>query len=351
MRIWRFVITGGPCSGRKTCFSILEQSLIQNGFNVIIVPEATTELINSNLFSKKIDSELFQSMLVDKCINNENIACTASISAQKDTVILYSKGLLDYKAYSSLDIFEKILSLKGIDEYDILCRYDAVFHLVSASNGANFFYKLFNNTANSKSIEKAKRLDLEIQQSWSKHPNLNVIDNSTNFDKKIYRLLNNVYSLIDLPIYTHSTKKYLVDMPVQNQFPKFINIYPIDILETYLYSKDDSIQRLIRKIRSDGNIFFYYIETSSIVKKERKITKDEYYLLMASGKKSVRKKKYYFLYEKQYCTLVKYPEWFDKAILEINSTYENSFICIPNWINVIKEVTNMPSFEKNNPNE
>ena len=155
MRIWRFVITGGPCAGKTTCLSILEQSLTQKGFKVIVVSETATELINSGITPWELNSETFQSLLIDLSINKEDTACTAAFPFKKDVVILFDRGLLDCKAYVSQDAFNEILRQRNTTENEILNSYDGVFHLVTAAKGAEEFYTLANNTARKETPEQA----------------------------------------------------------------------------------------------------------------------------------------------------------------------------------------------------
>lgn len=42
MRIWEFVITGGPCSGKSTGLDVVEQVLTKRNFKVIVVAETAT---------------------------------------------------------------------------------------------------------------------------------------------------------------------------------------------------------------------------------------------------------------------------------------------------------------------
>ena len=49
MKIWEFVITGGPCVGKTTAIKIIEENLINKGFKVIVVAETATELISSGI--------------------------------------------------------------------------------------------------------------------------------------------------------------------------------------------------------------------------------------------------------------------------------------------------------------
>lgn len=353
MRIWRFVITGGPCAGKTTCLSILEQALIQKGFKVIVVQETATELINSGINPWELTSKSFQSILIDRSINKEETACTAAFSLKKDVVILYDRGLLDCKAYISQEEFDKILNLRNITENEILNSYDGVFHLVTAAKGAEEFYTLSNNTARKETPEEAIELDDKTQLAWIGHPNFRVIDNSTNFDSKIDRLLNAVYSIMGLPISKNIQMKYLIELPTERILSSIRGLQKVEIFQTYLHSDEGNIERRIRQVGSNNAYSFYYTEkkelpNSVILKNERRISQKEYLLLLMNGEKSIRKTRYYFLYRNQYFFLDTYSEWKDKAILEIDLTYANKSVFIPNWIKVIQDVTNKPDFKNRN---
>lgn len=353
MRIWRFVITGGPCAGKTTCLSILEQSLTQKGFKVIVVSETATELINSGITPWELNSETFQSLLIDRSINKEDTVCTAAFSFKKDVVILFDRGLLDCKAYISQNGFKKILQKRNINESELLSSYDGVFHLVTAAKGAEEFYTLANNTARKETPEQAIELDDKTQCAWIGHPNFRVIDNSTNFEGKIDRLLNEVYSIMGLPISRHVQMKFLIEKPEESTFASIHGLHKVEIFQTYLYSEDDSIERRIRQVCSNDTYSFYYTEkkempNSVILKNERKLPQEEYISLLMNGEKSIRKTRYYFLSQNQYFFLDTYSGWKDKAILEIDLTYENKSFFFPNWIKVIKDVTNIPDFKNRN---
>ncbi len=45
MKMHKIVITGGPCGGKTTALSWLQNAFTLRGYKVIIVPETATELI------------------------------------------------------------------------------------------------------------------------------------------------------------------------------------------------------------------------------------------------------------------------------------------------------------------
>jgi predicted ATPase len=48
--IYRICLTGGPCAGKTTALTTLNQVLAQRGFRVYMVPEAATMLMKGGAF-------------------------------------------------------------------------------------------------------------------------------------------------------------------------------------------------------------------------------------------------------------------------------------------------------------
>ena len=49
MKISKIVITGGPCAGKSTAMSWVQNAFTQMGYTVLFVPETATELINGGV--------------------------------------------------------------------------------------------------------------------------------------------------------------------------------------------------------------------------------------------------------------------------------------------------------------
>ena len=49
MEISKIVITGGPCAGKSTAMSWIQNAFTQKGYRVLFVPETATELINGGI--------------------------------------------------------------------------------------------------------------------------------------------------------------------------------------------------------------------------------------------------------------------------------------------------------------
>lgn len=272
----------------------------------------------------------------------------AKIFDEKDNiVILYDRGRMDGKAYMSEKDFKRVLKKNGTNEIDVRDYYDCILHLMTAANGAEGYYTLDNNLARFESIEDAKISDKKIIKAWTGHPHLRIIDNSTNFEQKINRLMVEIYSFLGEPVPIEVERKFLIEMPNLSNIQENYTCTKQNIIQTYLKSDDKDTEVRIRQRGINGEYSYYLTkkqEVSNIsrIETEKKISKDEYLrLLMDSDTtlKQIRKDRYCFVYKNNYFELDIYPFWEDKAILEIELSNENQEIEFPLDIKIIKEVT------------
>jgi len=123
-------------------------------------------------------------------------------STGKPSVVVYDRGIMDIAAYVPAAIWSSVLrncSLSGRDSTYLHHRYDMVLHLVTAANGAEQFYTKANNAVRSETPELAREIDSKIIGAWRAHPRLAVVDNSTDFNGKMARVVEHVTKLVDEP--------------------------------------------------------------------------------------------------------------------------------------------------------
>ena len=89
-------------------------------------------------------------------------------------------------------------------------RYDAIFHLVTAADGAETFYSLANNEARHESAEEAIAQDRKTQNAWNGHPHHIIIDNRKQraFERKMELLVSMMSGYVGLPSLTRRSYKY-----------------------------------------------------------------------------------------------------------------------------------------------
>lgn len=87
--------------------------------------------------------------------------------------------------------FEKVLRTNGWNAVDLRdTRYHQVIHLITAADGAEEYYNTEDNPCRTEGVELARELDKKTAEAWIGHPYIDVIDNSTDFEAKMIRMIN-----------------------------------------------------------------------------------------------------------------------------------------------------------------
>lgn len=346
-KITKIVITGGPCAGKTTALSWIQNAFTDLGYHVIFVPECATELINAGISGKTCKSVLeFQNALMKLQIERETIYEKVAKTINNDKVLIVcDRGVMDSKAYLTNLEFTTVLNELNKNEIELRDNYDGIFHLVTAAKGAEEFYTTENNKTRTETISEAKIADDRLIDAWNGHPHYRIIDNSTNFEEKIRKLIKEISLLLGEPEPYEIERKFLIEYPDINWLNK--NCKKLEIIQTYLSSNNGDEIRL-RQRGTDGN----YIYTKTIkrnindikrIEIEKKLSKDEYLNLLMDAdinKHPIRKTRYCLIYKNQYFEIDIYPFWNDKAIIEIELNNERQKIEFPEQLKIIKEVTN-----------
>ena len=352
--ITKICITGGPCSGKSTALSWIQTEFRKKGYTVLFVPETATELILGGITPWTIDTNInFESYIIKLQIEKEKLFEEAAkhMYGNDKILIVCDRGTLDCKAYMTESEFARALKELGTTEVKLRDNYDAVFHLVTAANGAKEFYTHENNKARHESIEEAIESDEKTLNGWTGHSHLRVIDNSTNFEQKMRRLMVEISLFLGEPAPYEIERKFLIEYPNIQTLEKLQNCHKVEIVQTYLRSNKDSDVR-VRQRGENGS--FTYTKTikqkvSDIkrIETETRITKDEYLRLLVQAdttKHSIIKTRYCLMHQGQYFEIDVFPFWQDRAIMEIELLEENQKINFPKFIKIKEEVTGNPKY-------
>jgi len=141
-------------------------------------------------------------------------------------------------------------------------------------------------------------------------------------------------------------RKFLITMPSIETLESAEGSRKKEITQIYLTSINGETTR-VRKIAESGNIS--YIKTTkkrisdlSHFEDEFEITHEEYENELKNrdeSKANIQKTRYCIPFCNHILEIDIYPFWSDRAILEIELTEENEEFNIPDFINVIKEVS------------
>lgn len=145
-------------------------------------------------------------------------------------------------------------------------------------------------------------------------------------------------------------RKYLIEYPDLDMLNSMSCCKKIEISQTYFkYGEDDKIR--VRKRTLDGDTVFIKTYKKRITpvthtEIEEYLSEAEYEKMITDGEiiTSISKFRYCLVYKYQYFELDVFPFWKDKAMMEIELKSEEESIELPDFVKVIREVTEDKKF-------
>lgn len=374
--IYKIVLTGGPCGGKTTSLARLAPYLRERGFEVITCPEAFSLLVSNGmpfdyLGAVKGMDIVVQDTVMDMQIGMEDSFERVLRARGKPAVLLCDRGLMDGSAYMKEEDWNKLMRKREINCVSELRegRYNAVFHLVTAAEGAEEYYTLENNAVRTEPPELAKSLDHMTRNAWVGHPSLKIFDNSTDFETKLQRVVEETARLVGLP--THlprvTTKFLLKKEPHLSAFPKEVAYQIFNVEKVYLYEENENENisqenvlkeySFIRKRTSldksgneSGSVYGWTVvqktRDGQTIEKKRIITKREYTSLFNNRDKSryiVRQKRISFLWNLQSFNVHVFKEPSDDICIlhaQVQSSPDNNDkVDMPSFLDVDRLIT------------
>ena len=350
-KIVRIVLTGGPAAGKTTLISrILKEFKQDEGWRVITIPETATDLISGfgiKPFGNCLSMLEFQDYVVADQLHKEKLALQAAEAVPEPNVlVVYDRALLDDKAYITDEEFEQVIRRFGLTTQTVMAKYDAVIHLVTCAKGAEFAYNLDNN-ARTESLDSAVEMDDRTLRAWSAHPNLKIVDNDVNFEKKIQRAMREIFRIVGRPEPMDKKHKYLIAMPDMNQLVVKYGAVPFEMTQDYLVMTNPNIERRVRKQKNGSDYLYFYtekhrMEDGTMWDTERPISFKEYkkYLLEVEQElQPVHKVKYRFNWGRERFEIDVYPFSRERAVMFAYAGNDEDAVELPPEIQVLREVT------------
>lgn len=200
--VGKIVLTGGPCAGKTTTISRIEEHLVSKGYHVLVLNECATEIIKGGIrpFGEGAVSVYdFQNEVLNLQLYKEKRYKEIVSKMQEDTkcILLADRGINDNKAYLGQELFNQLLEQNGVVESDAVNEYDMVIHMITVASDIKNRYSNSNNTARFEDAEEAIDLDRRTSEAWSNHPNLKVVPVTEILEEKIAIVLNYVDELLD----------------------------------------------------------------------------------------------------------------------------------------------------------
>ena len=351
-RITTIVITGGPCAGKTTAMSWIQNAFRKMGYAVLFVDETAAQLISGGAAPWLCASgREFQLELLRLQLAKEAAFTAIARNMKADRVLIVcDRGAMDNRAYMSDEEFRWVLRMLGIGEVALRDQYDAVIHLVTAAKGALKYYQ--NSEVRREPPEKAAELDDRLIAAWTGHPHFRIIDNSTDFEDKMRRLIREISIVLGEPAPLEIERKFLIRRPDPKALAQRPNCRRVDIVQTYLLPEEGAEEVRIRQRGAGGSYVYYHTRKRKLmgmrrVEEEERLTERQYLTLLTRADpacRTIRKQRYCLSENGLYYEIDLYPEWKDQAIMEIELHSEDQAIVFPEGIEVIREVTGEEAF-------
>lgn len=344
----KIALCGGPCGGKTSALPFVQQQLESRGLRVYTVPEAATLLGNAGLILGEAYSKSgkqLQTIILKTMMQLEDSITAAAAMMDQPSVILCDRGVMDCRAFTFPPMWDRLMQENGWTNLELRARYDAIFYMVTAADGARQFYTNKNNKVRGEDAKHATDVCQKNRAAWLGHRHLRIFDNSTNFVTKISRVCASVDKFIDN---IETERRFLVsgarlDVPVET----------ISIEQTYLIGTSDDKAERVRRLGQEGA----WIYTRTIKGKktngsgtevETRISELEYEVLKRQAdpsRRSIFKKRNCFIWEGQYFELDEFIDPFTGTlILEIELDDPKQEIIFPPFVKVEKEITGEPAY-------
>jgi len=366
--IHRLVLTGGPCGGKTTGQSRLSTFFENLGWKVFRVPETATLLMSGGVKWTDLSAEQadrFQQNLIKTMMQIEQTYFDLAEMSNTNALVICDRGVMDPSAYMPIESWDKLISREKWTNVELRdSRYSQVIHMTTAALGAEEFYTTEEHVVRHEGPELARTLDHKTAQAWVGHPYYDVIDNSTDFNKKCMRMMAAVCQKIGIDVadrleLNSKKHKFLISDFKEEQF--WPSYKEFDVVHDYLVTPNNKMQARLRKRGQNGVFTFTHTVRRPKIKGQRvelrkQISGRTYQLLLNQRDQktyTIFKKRRCFLFNNKYYQLDIYrepchPRCKGLMILETYTTATDAEITIPDFLTSECEVTEQPLYSMYN---
>ena len=358
-RIFKIVLTGGPCSAKSESLNYLRGQIAQRlNYTVLVCPEIATHLFSQGVDNRSLgdpegdetfqDTHLYLQRAHESALNRQ-----AEFMLKKtgqSVVIIFDRGALDSKCFCSAKAWRHALRQNDCDEQDIKYSSDAVFHMESlAVYSAEEYGKVrLSNPKRVEDVAAAIAADSKLKNTYVGHPHLRIIKAAESYSEKREALLNQILNFIR-PNRIEYERKFLVSC---EKIPVHFESYFFE--QIYLLGDEEARVRLVHSMTGRRIKAFLTAKKkaeSGRFENEIPIHGSPLWELShaAYSEARIEKTRTYFLYENQYFELDSYRNIYDDSgnelnVLEIELDSPEQSIQMPPFITVHREVTGVPAY-------
>ncbi|MBO4719508.1 MAG: AAA family ATPase [Prevotella sp.] len=349
--IKKIVLTGGPCAGKTTALVKITEYFSGFGYKVFNVPEVPTIFSTAGWNYLTPNRDLYyqgeRAILATQLALEDHFMRLAEVCT-RPVLVVCDRGTLDISAYIKPEEWEEITAMCGTNSNELLERYDAVLHLVSAADGAEQYYTTATNAtryeqANEEGLRLARELDKKVIKAWTGHPHLRVINNHDDFENKLNRVLKEISKVVGLPQPVQQERIFRVE--IVGEIPECSES---EITQTYLVTEPGSEVRLRRREFSGGKVVNVHrsrkrISDTEVIETERHIDNNLYEQMLQQAdpyRATIHKKRQSFIWKGQFFEIDTFHAPInDLVMMEIKGVSEQEDIHFPPFVKVLEDVT------------
>lgn len=236
------LLTGGPGAGKSSAIACLRDRLSRRGFQVLIVPENATPLLNNSggydpVWSGKEEHVQLQQVFLKYQLDQEEAYRRIAKLRKKPYVLIHDRGSLDGRLFCTPEEWAKVLEGTGHAEAELLKRYDLVIHMTTCASGATArFYDYGPGSSNPSryhNAEQAIAADVCAQSIYAAHPQVRVVPNFHCFQDKIETVVRYVTEAVHCEGVVAGASRERVLLPcATGSFPEeaLLSQWPEDVL-------------------------------------------------------------------------------------------------------------------------
>ena len=199
--IAKIALTGGPCAGKTTTISRIEEHLTNLGYHVLTLNECATETIKNGIRpfgNNAVGVYEFENEILNLKLFKEKRYKDFIKYYPDDTkiILLCDRGSVDVCAYLGNDEYNRMLKENNLKHEDLLNDYDLVIHMITVAADMENRYSNANNKTRFEDPQGAIDVDNGISEAWKGHKNLKVVPVCEYLDDKIQMVINYVDELL-----------------------------------------------------------------------------------------------------------------------------------------------------------
>ena len=199
--IAKIALTGGPCAGKTTTISRIEEHLNDLGYHVLTLSECATETIRSGIRpfgDNSVGVYEFENEILNLQLFKEKRYKDFIKYYPNDTkiILLCDRGSVDVYAYLGKENYDRILKENNLKHEDLINDYDLVIHMITVAANMENRYSKKNNETRFENSDEAINVDNNIKEAWKDHKNLKVVPVCDYLEDKIQMAIDYVDELL-----------------------------------------------------------------------------------------------------------------------------------------------------------